>query len=78
MMPEVSMDLTRERAESLREKTRQLEVKYKDRILDPVTLSLGVAIYPENGLTGEAVLRSADDALYKAKKDGRDRVTIAV
>ena len=41
MMPEVSMDLTRERAESLREKTRQLEVKYKDRILDPVTIISG-------------------------------------
>jgi GGDEF domain-containing protein len=41
-----------------------------------VTLSAGVAVCPLHGSTGEAVLRAADAALYKAKSLGRDRVTV--
>ena len=78
MMPEVKMDLARERAEILREKTKQLQVQYKEKILEPITISLGVAVYPEHGSTCETILKSADDALYKAKRDGRDRVVVAV
>jgi len=78
MMPEVTKDLTRKRAESLREKTKQLHVQYKGKFLEPVTISLGVAVYPEHGLTSDEVLKSADDALYKAKREGRDRVVLAI
>ena len=77
MMPEVTKELTRERAESLREKTKQLRVLYNEKILEPISISLGVAIYPEHGSTCEAILKSADDALYKAKSEGRDRVVVA-
>jgi len=44
--------------------------------LDHVTLSVGVSAYPEKGLTPEALLRSADAALYRAKEEGRDRVVL--
>ncbi|GAA3519933.1 GGDEF domain-containing protein [Actinocatenispora rupis] len=37
-----------------------------------VTVSIGVAVYPEHGATGQEVLDAADDALYDAKADGRD------
>ncbi len=43
-----------------------------------VTLSIGVAEFPADGETPEFVLRAADAALYRAKRDGRDRVTRAV
>jgi len=43
----------------------------------PVTLSIGVAEFPEHGETVEAVIASADAALYRAKRDGRDRVVVA-
>jgi diguanylate cyclase (GGDEF)-like protein/PAS domain S-box-containing protein len=39
-----------------------------------VTLSAGVAVFPDHGLTGPAVLRAADAALYGAKRSGRDCV----
>lgn len=45
--------------------------------LGAITLSLGVACFPEHGLTGETVIRSADAALYRAKKEGRDAVRLA-
>jgi diguanylate cyclase (GGDEF)-like protein len=40
----------------------------------PVTISVGVAEFPTHGESPGAVIRSADDALYEAKRQGRDRV----
>ncbi len=42
-----------------------------------VTLSAGVAEFPVDGGTVEAVISSADAALYRAKREGRDRVNRA-
>jgi diguanylate cyclase (GGDEF)-like protein/PAS domain S-box-containing protein len=36
--------------------------------------SIGVALYPQNGTTVQALLSHADQALYKAKRDGRRQV----
>jgi diguanylate cyclase (GGDEF)-like protein len=38
-----------------------------------VTVSVGVAIYPENGMDGETLQRRSDEALYRAKQAGRNR-----
>ncbi len=37
-----------------------------------VTISSGVAVHPDHGGTGAELLRAADDALYAAKRAGRD------
>jgi two-component system cell cycle response regulator len=42
-----------------------------------VTVSIGIAIYPEHGATGAQVLEAADEALYAAKEAGRDRYLLA-
>lgn len=39
-----------------------------------LTVSLGLATYPTNGTDREALLREADDALYRAKSGGKNRV----
>lgn len=39
-----------------------------------VTISVGVAAYPDHGPTGKEVMRSADQALYEAKAAGRNQV----
>jgi hypothetical protein len=39
-----------------------------------VTVSIGVAIWPDDGETPAALLRCADERLYQAKEGGRDRV----
>ena len=39
----------------------------------PVTISLGVAALPEDALAGAALVSAADEALYAAKRGGRDR-----
>ena len=66
-----------QRAEQLREQVRYLKVQDNNQTLDGVTLSLGVAVLPLNGSTMEAVLRSADLALYWAKHEGRNRVVVS-
>jgi diguanylate cyclase (GGDEF)-like protein len=43
----------------------------------PVTVSIGVAEFPANGITRDDIVRSADAALYQAKDAGRNRVCLA-
>lgn len=43
----------------------------------PITVSIGVAEFDRHGDTTEALFRRADEALYAAKRAGRDRVVVA-
>jgi diguanylate cyclase (GGDEF)-like protein len=40
----------------------------------PVTVSIGAAIYPDDGVNADALFAVADERLYTAKKAGRNRV----
>jgi diguanylate cyclase (GGDEF)-like protein len=42
-----------------------------------ITASIGVAVLPEHGGDSVTLFRSADRALYSAKRDGRDRIEVA-
>jgi diguanylate cyclase (GGDEF)-like protein/PAS domain S-box-containing protein len=77
IMPETSLDITRQRAEMLRELISAMEVKHLGLSLGKVTASFGVACYPNNGASVEEVVRAADAALYRAKEGGRNRVELA-
>lgn len=67
----------RERADAIRKATAELVVHYRAGTLPPATVSIGVATYPEHGDTPEALLRTADQALYRAKQLGRNVVASA-
>ncbi|MEW6492886.1 MAG: diguanylate cyclase [Cyanobacteriota bacterium] len=77
ILPEASLEATRQRAEQLREGVKKLMVQYRHQTLGAIAISVGVACFPEQGLTGEAVILAADMALYQAKGTGRDRVVVA-
>jgi diguanylate cyclase (GGDEF)-like protein len=77
ILPGASLKVARQRAERLRLAVKQLIVRDEDRVLDPVSLSLGVAAFPRHGTTPNAVLRAAAGALLRAKTGGRDRVVLA-
>lgn len=77
ILPEASLEITRQRAEHLREEIRHLNPEYRGQRLGPMTASAGVAAYPAHGPDAERLLRAADEALYHAKNAGRDRVAAA-
>ncbi len=54
-----------------------LEVRYLDRNLPRITISIGVAAFPDCGDDLQAVFRAANEALYKAKENGRNRVELS-
>jgi diguanylate cyclase (GGDEF)-like protein/PAS domain S-box-containing protein len=76
LLPEASADITRRRAEQIRQAAKDTQVRHGSANLEPVTLSIGVAIFPHDGLTPGDLLQAADSALYRAKKEGRNRVCL--
>ena len=66
----------RERAEKLRREVQDLQIEYEGRRVGPITISVGVGIFPDHGESGQEVLRVADAALYQAKRSGRNRVVV--
>ena len=75
ILPGASMDIALERAEGVRQAVMEMHQHLQG--LRPATLSLGVAVYPDHGDTGGQLVRSADAALYRAKRTGRNRVMAA-
>lgn len=77
IMPDTTLEAAKQRAEQLSQAIRALEVSHEGKPLGKVTLSIGVAIFPEHGEDGNAVVRAADEALYEAKEAGRNRVMLS-
>ncbi len=77
IMPDASVEIALKRADKLREDVKRLDVRHGGRLLGPINISLGVAEFPRHGPTGDAVLKMADVALYRAKQAGRDRAVVA-
>ena len=72
-MPNITLETAYERAEGLRQSLNGLSVPYEYYNLS-VTISMGIACFPENGQMRETILRAADQALYAAKEAGRDHI----
>ena len=62
-------------AEKLRQQVKQMKIVFDGRKVDSFTISLGVASYPDNASSYEELIKLADDALYRAKAEGRDQVS---
>jgi diguanylate cyclase (GGDEF)-like protein/PAS domain S-box-containing protein len=77
ILTDASQRDTLRRAELLCNGIRQLSVSYHGLHLGNITVSVGVAGFPEHGLTGADLIHSADMALYAAKDKGRNRVEVA-
>jgi diguanylate cyclase (GGDEF)-like protein len=76
LLPEVGSRGALEVADRLRERVAAETLTCKTQRV-PVSLSIGVAAFPEHGETLEALVASADSALYHAKGSGRNRVVLA-
>ncbi len=68
--------LTMEQTRSQVERTEKFQ-NDDTTVEDQVTISCGIASYPVDGSTIHEILRKADQALYKAKKAGRNKIMLA-
>ncbi len=71
LMPE----LTAQGAAEVVDRIRQ-RIGSEPGLAGTITLSCGVAEFPAHGDSGTELIKVADDALYQAKRDGRDRVVV--
>jgi len=72
-LPGASAEIAIQRAEELRVAVENSSVAYSGENLK-ITISSGVATMPENGGSVQAIMKSADRALYVAKDAGRNNV----
>jgi len=77
VLPEAEAEDAVRRSEGLREAARSLRARHLGNVLDAITVSIGIAAYPEHASGGEELLRVADASLYRSKAMGRDRITVA-
>jgi diguanylate cyclase (GGDEF)-like protein len=62
--------------DNIREAVKQLSVQFRGQSLGSMTLSAGIAASPGHSDNSEDLIHMADGALYRAKKEGRDRVVV--
>lgn len=72
VLPETKLAKALELAERLRKITENLEFKFDEKIIK-VTTSAGVASY-KKGQDKDGLIQKADELLYEAKKQGRNRI----
>jgi len=77
ILPEAPVEHAAFRANALRAEVKRLKLQYKNQALGMVTLSIGVAAFPQHATTGAELLKVADQCLYQSKAAGRDAVTVA-
>ena len=74
IMPTVTLAGGVARADEIREAFGHLVATASNNQFGEVTLSVGVAVYPDDAKTATELRRKADAALYVAKRTGRNRV----
>jgi diguanylate cyclase (GGDEF)-like protein len=77
ILPKALLDDTRRRAEALREGINVPPADESRHLYSTLTMSVGVAEFPEHGTSVQQLLLAADSAMYRAKTLGRDQVVVA-
>ncbi len=76
LLSPTTMEGARMRAEQIRDGVKLLSVRHARKSLGTITISVGMAVFPEHASEPEALVKAADIALYQAKQGGRDRVVV--
>lgn len=74
MLPDTDIAGAKVTAEKIRAAVSDIRLPGVDLLL---TVSIGIAAYPEHALSTERLERLADSALYMSKRSGRNRVEVA-
>jgi diguanylate cyclase (GGDEF)-like protein/PAS domain S-box-containing protein len=74
MLHNISLDNAKKSADLIRVNVSNVQIQYGAQQIAPITISIGIAMYPLDGTQIEEIMEKADRALYLAKKEGRNRV----
>jgi diguanylate cyclase (GGDEF)-like protein/PAS domain S-box-containing protein len=77
ILPDAGIEDARVKAESIRAAAATLTVMHMGQPLPSITVSIGVATFPAHGAAVDPLLQQADQALYRAKRSGRNRIVAA-
>lgn len=75
VLPRMPLEVARQRAEQWREAFSGQVTRHGDLDIH-VTMSIGLATYPDHAANADALIDRADRALYKAKAAGRNRLEV--
>ena len=73
LLPNMSLAAARQRAEDWRRRFAEMRIDAGGQCIG-TTVSIGIAEFPAHGKTAQALIECADQAMYRAKSAGRDRV----
>ncbi|MGB7022247.1 MAG: GGDEF domain-containing protein, partial [Candidatus Acidiferrales bacterium] len=76
ILMDASLETAKRRADLLEREFKRIVIRHGEMFLNPGSLSLGVSAYPAHGAGAAALLRVADEALYRAKATGGNRVVL--
>ena len=77
ILPEANQDVTLQRAERIRAAVKAMRIDYCGQPLGLISVSLDVSVFPLHSAVAVGIIKKADEALYRAKNNGRDRVEVA-
>lgn len=77
LLPDTGLDGAIAVANHLLAAVRRLKVLWPGGVLDGITASIGIAVFPQHVERTEDLVAAADAALYRAKSAGRDRMEVA-
>lgn len=77
MFYDISLEDTFNRAEQIRQKVMNLKILTQEDSPLRMTVSIGVANFPQHGKTYNSLIESADRALYSAKQQGRNCTVVS-
>lgn len=77
ILPETDLEAGLMRAEDIRAHTSQLKVRHRGQLPGQVSVSIGLSVQPLHGTDPETRPHAAEQALYRAKQAGRNRVEVA-
>jgi len=77
VLPDSNKTVTVERAEEICKLVKTFAFKFNDKTLGQISLSVGVAIFPENGPDFDSIMQVVDECLFRAKRTGKGLVAVA-